>query len=606
MCGIAGIASDNTNDIAIVRLKKMTDVLKHRGPDGEGHWISEKQNIGLGHRRLSIIDLSENARQPMHYLNRYTIIYNGEIYNYVELKEELLRHGYKFQTHSDTEVILALYDFKKEKCLEELDGMFAFALWDDYEQTLFCARDRFGEKPFYYHYLPGKYFAFASEMKALFVTGTERRINNRLLFNYLTNGRLYDPFDKSQTFYEGVKQLEPAHYLIVKNNFIHSHKHYWNLDLENKSSISFDDACDRFRELMGTSVKRRLRADVPVGSSLSGGLDSSTIVCILNSFNLTSSRQKTFSASFPGFEKDETKYMKMVADYTRVSAYYTTPDAETLAKELDTFFYHHEEPVATGSQFAQWQVMKLAKQHDTVVLLDGQGSDEVLAGYVYYFRTFFQELYATDKALFAEEYDAYKKWGGTHFVLDWRFKLQAKFPKLYNSYLNFRSGALPHSDIHRDFYNQYKANSYKPLTFKPSLNHHLNYTLRVNGMFEALLRYGDRSSMAFSREVRLPFLSHELVESVYSLPSVYKIHNGWTKYVLRKSFEGTIPTEITWRKEKVGYEPPHNSWMESALMKERWSEAVRWLVGEKILEESSIKKNKVWEYLMVYKLFNNG
>ena len=583
----------------------MTDALKHRGPDGEGHWLSENQDAGLGHRRLSIIDLSENANQPMHYLDRYTIVYNGEIYNYIELRDELLKHGYKFQTQSDTEVLLALYDLKKEKCLEDLDAMFAFALWDDKEQTLFCARDRFGEKPFYYHYLPGKYFSFASEMKALFANGTERRINDRLLFNYLTNGYLYNPFDKSETFYQGIKQLEPAHYLVIKNNTIISHKRYWDLDLGNKSIVSFEEASLHFKELMETSVKKRLRSDVPVGSSLSGGLDSSTIVCIMSSSNLAASGQKTFSASFPGFAKDETRYMKMVAGQAKVSSYFTTPDAEALAKELDTFFYHHEEPVATGSQYAQWAVMKLAGQNNTVVLLDGQGSDEVLAGYVYYFRTFFQELYATDKNLFSDQYDAYKKWGGNHFVPDLRFKLQVKFPALYNSYLKLRSGALPHHDIHRDFYERYKAYTYKPLTFRPSLNQHLNYTLRVNGMFEALLRYGDRNSMAFSREVRLPFLSHELVEFVYSLPSVYKIYNGWTKYLLRKSFEGTIPAEITWRKEKVGYEPPHHSWMETPVMKERWKEAIHWLVKEKILEESHIKQSKVWEYLMVYKLFNN-
>ena len=606
MCGIAGIASYRADDISIGRLKTMTDVLKHRGPNGDGHWISEKQNIGLGHRRLSIIDLSESASQPMHYLNRYTLIYNGEIYNYIELKDTLLKQGYQFQTQSDTEVILALYDFKKEKCLDELDGMFAFALWDDKEQTLFCARDRFGEKPFYYHYIPGKYFSFASEMKALFVIGIEKRINNNMLFNYLTNGNKYNPFDKSETFYEGIKQLEPAHYLVIKNNRIESHQRYWDLNLKTTSTISFEAASERFKELMETSIKKRLRSDVPVGSSLSGGLDSFTIVCVMSAFNLAASGQKTFSASFPNFEKDETKYAKMVADQTHVSAYFIIPDAETLSNELDKFFYHHEEPVATSSQYAQWEVMKLAQQNSTIVLLDGQGSDEVLAGYVYYYRTFFQELYATDKNLFSQEYAAFIKWGGNHFVPDLKFKLQAKFPRLYNTYLSARSGPLPHTDIHRNFYNQHKASSYKPLTFEPLLNQHLNYTLRVNGMFEALLRYGDRSSMAFSREIRLPFLSHELVEFVYSLPATYKIHNGWTKYLLRKSFEGKIPEEITWRKEKIGYEPPHNLWMEFPRMKERWSEAIRWLVKEKILDEKGIKKNKVWEYLMAYKLFNNG
>jgi asparagine synthase (glutamine-hydrolysing) len=346
-----------------------------------------------------------------------------------------------------------------------------------------------------------------------------------------------------------------------------------------------------------------LRSDVPVGSSLSGGLDSSTIVCLLNSFHL--GPQNTFSASFPGYEKDETAYMKMVIENASVTPHFTTPTATDLAEQLDLLFYHQEEPFGSASILAQWEVMKLAKQNATIVLLDGQGADELLGGYTFYYRTFFQELYATDKQLFKKEYSAYKTWGGNHFPYDWKFKAQAQFPNLYNQYLAFRSGPVAHPDIHPDFYNQHKSTTYKAPAFKPLLNSHLHNTLCISG-FENLLRYADRNSMAFSREVRLPYLDHQLVEFSYSLPSTYKIHNGWSKYLLRKSFEGIIPEKITWRKDKIGYAPPENQWMQTSAMKEILNEGISKLSREKIINSAQLDPGKMWVYLMVSKLLANG
>lgn len=602
MCGIAGIFHYNES-VVVERIKTMTDILVHRGPDGEGQWISPNGQLGLGHRRLSIIDLSENGKQPMHYLNRYTIVLNGEIYNYLELKEQLLKKGYQFHSKTDTEVLLALYDLKKEKCLTDLDGMFAFAIWDEQEQTLFCARDRFGEKPFFYHYEPGRQFIFASEIKALLASGIQKKINNGMLYNYIACEWIENPYDKSETFYEGIQKLEAAHFILIKNNLVVKPIRYWTLNVEHKINCSFEDAVFQFKELFERSVKTKLRSDVSVGSSLSGGLDSSTIVCLLDSFNLPS--QKTFSASFPGFEKDETAYMKAVANKTKVSPHYTTPQVETLVNDLDEIFYHQEQPFSSASILAQWEVMKLAKQESTIVLLDGQGADEVLGGYTYYFRTFFQELYASDHTNFQTEYNAYKKWGGNHFEVDLKFKLQARFAGLYNSYLKFRSGPVEHPDMHPDFYHHYKASTPAPLIFKPSLNNHMNNTLRVNGMLEALLRYADRNSMAFSREVRLPFLNHQLVEFVYSLPSTYKIHNGWTKYLLRKSYEGLLPKEITWRKDKIGYAPPEKQWMNDVRAKQMLEESVSFLSSEKILNKNKLAPAKMWVYLMSSKLLKN-
>ena len=602
MCGIAGIYSKSI--VHHEQIKVMTDVLKHRGPDGEGQWISSNAHVGLGHRRLSIIDLTDMGKQPMHYLNRYTISFNGEIYNYLELKQELLKKGYTFSSKTDTEVLLALYDSEKEKCLTHLDGMFSFAIWDQQEQTLFCARDRFGEKPFFYHYIPGNCFLFASEMKALFAAGVQKKINNAMLYNYIAADWVDNPHEKSETFYQNVQKLEPAHFIILKNDLIIQKKRYWAINLENKISISFDDALTRFKQLFQQSLTTKLRSDVAIGSSLSGGLDSSTIVMLLDSYQLNS--QKTFSAVFPGFEKDESTYIEKIIQKTRVTPYFTTPDVNVMLNELDTVFYHQEEPFGSASILAQWEVMKLAKQQDTIVLLDGQGADEILGGYTYYYRTYFQELYATSSSLFKEEYAAYKAWGGNHFEHDFKFTLQAKFPGMYNKYLRLRAGPVNNPDFHSDFNNEYRMNTPLPLPFTPSLNNHMHNTLCINGMFETLLRYADRNSMAFSREVRLPFLNHQFVEFVYSLPSIYKIHHGWSKYILRKAYEHLVPSDISWRKDKIGYAPPEQQWLQNAKVKEMIKAGIAKLADEKIINIKNLAPSKNWTYLMASKLLHNA
>lgn len=230
MCGIAGIISFNSEPVKTDDLKKMTDVILHRGPDGEGQWINATGNVGFGHRRLSIIDLSEQGKQPMHYANeRYTITFNGEIYNYIEIKVDLLNKGYVFKSNSDTEVLMALYDLKKEKCLQDLDGMFAFAIWDEKEQTLFCARDRFGEKPFHY-YLDNNRFVFASEIKQFWEVGIEKITDNNRFKNYLIDGHIDDVDDSTATFFDKIKKLDAAHYMLVNAQGKTSITKYWQLE----------------------------------------------------------------------------------------------------------------------------------------------------------------------------------------------------------------------------------------------------------------------------------------------------------------------------------------------------------------------------------------
>ena len=317
MCGIAGIISSETALVQQRSLKKMSDVLAHRGPDGEGLWINKKNTAGLSHRRLAIIDLTDAGAQPMHYADRYTIVYNGEIYNYKEIRSDLKQAGYYFKSESDTEVILAAYHLYKENCVKYFDGMFAFAIWDEQEQILFCARDTFGEKPFYY-FIDKTVFVFASEMKALWAVGIDKTADDKMMVNYLVLGHVQNAADKSQTFYKDIFSLPPAHtgtLSLADMQFVQVK--YRDINKENTIKINENTARGKFEELLAGSVKRRLRSDVPVGSSLSGGLDSTSIAYFINRNNKSRSDAsfQTFSAIFPGFEKDESQLISEITNH---------------------------------------------------------------------------------------------------------------------------------------------------------------------------------------------------------------------------------------------------------------------------------------------------
>ncbi|HQR01965.1 MAG TPA: asparagine synthase (glutamine-hydrolyzing), partial [Ferruginibacter sp.] len=345
MCGIAGILLKYPNPAASVHLKKMTTILAHRGPDGEETWSSQDNTVHLGHRRLSILDLSERGSQPMAYAGRYQIVHNGEVYNYSEIRDFLQAKGYQFSSRTDTEVIVAAYDFWKERCLQQFEGMFAFAIWDEKEKQLFAARDRFGEKPFYY-YEDEENFVFASEMKALWKIGIDKTIDRKMLLNYLSMGHVQNCIDKEQTFYESIYSLPPAHYLTMNTVGVPSRiKRYWNINRENKIDISLPDASERFLFLLNNSVKYRLRSDVPLGTSLSGGIDSSAIAYTVKQFQQTSQDNgysssfrgeplKTFSATFPGFERNEADYISQLSGELGITNYSTQPSMEELIRDF--------------------------------------------------------------------------------------------------------------------------------------------------------------------------------------------------------------------------------------------------------------------------------
>lgn len=543
MCGIAGIFQPSgATDLDVV--KRMTDAIRHRGPDGEGHWCNPSAGITLGHRRLSIIDLSDNASQPMHYADgRYTIVFNGEIYNYVELKRKLLDYGYRFRSHSDTEVLLALYDSRKEACLQELDGMFAFALWDEREQLLFCARDRFGEKPLFYHYRKDRGFLFASEMKALWAAGVVRRMDPMMLAGFVADGKCLTVHDQASTFYEQIRQIDSGHYLTISAaDFVPRLTRYYSLDgVRQDDRMSPVDAAHRFRSILTESVRRRLRSDVPVGTSLSGGLDSSSVALLMDEVKSEGMVQKSFSARFKNYERDEGHYMNLVVRKSRdIQPLEVWPDIDEMHAVMDRLIHHQEEPFSSASVFAQWKVMELAKKSGVSVLLDGQGADEQLAGYLYYYNVYLAQLYQHDYPLFQKEVLAMEHLRGVRHPLH------------------------PASQTVQQRLGRLKRQLFRNTVSIPAthLRNHLANDMMRTGLKE-LLRYADRNSMAHSVEVRLPFLDHRLVEFVFSLPDSYKLSGGWTKLVLRKGMEDLLPPEITWRIDKVAYEAPQDDWLAS-------------------------------------------
>jgi len=612
MCGIAGIIQTNPSFYQQQHLKKMTDALAHRRPDGEGQWQNDSQTVLMGHRRLAVIDLTDVASQPFHYLNRYTIIHNGEVYNYIELKETLKKKGYAFHSKSDTEVIAASYDSWKEDCLQYLDGMFSFAIWDEKEKELFAARDRFGEKPFYFYHHHDR-FLFASEMKAIWAAGVQRQPNLKMLFNFITIGYTDNPEQPEETFFENIQKLPAASFLkfsLVYFNY--TIKKYWEITPEHENNlISENEVIEKFSTLLNDSINKRLRSDVAIGSSLSGGLDSSSIVALMNK---AGQKPKTFTASFPGFEKDESHIAKNLAAQFQMSSYFVNTNETDFISDWEQLCYHQEEPFGSSSIYAQYKVYELAKQQGIKVLLDGQGADETLAGYHKYYKWYWQELFRKGKLSGRKELLAARNLGITE-SFTWKNKIAAWFPSFASIVLErqYLAKALSHPDLTADFVQHQSSEAYYTPPDYFNLNGVLHFNTFTHGL-EELLRFADRNAMAHGIEVRLPFLSHDLVSFLFTLPSHFKIRNGYTKWLLRKTMEKDLPAAISWRTDKIGFEPPQQQWMEQKPVQDKIQAAKEMLVAEKILKpEVASKKIKPaaandtasddWRYLTAASIF---
>ena len=575
MCGIAGIVSLNNRQQDQTerthRLHKMIQSLSHRGPDGIATWLNLPGTIGLAHARLSIIDLSAAAAQPLDYLD-YSIVFNGEIYNYRELKTELEKYGYTFYNNGDTEVIPAAIDcWGVTNALNKLDGMFSFALYNANENSVIVARDRFGEKPLFYTIQNDELY-FASEIKAFWSIGLEKEVNHTQLLNFVALGLGQNPTDKTATFYKNIHALAPGHLckFNLSENVVYQQKWYVFKPDRNFKITDETEVLKTFESLLYDSVQLRLRSDVLVGTSLSGGLDSSAIAAFIKLSNAPGNfSQKAFTAIFPGFKNNEEHYAKSVADGLHLKHYTCAPAAKDFERLLTKVAYHQDEPFLSSSIYTQYAVYELARQNDVTVLLDGQGADEVLAGYKKYTHWYLQQLVLENPKLLFHELKQFK---ANHFIQqNWNYKnfLSALMPNTTARQLAQRNTDLlsNQSLLNKDFVN---ANSDIKSLDKPVVKH-LNDLLYYNTFqfgLEELLRYADRNSMANGVEVRLPFLSHRLVEFTMNLHESFKMKDGYSKWILRQSVKNILAENIVYRTDKIGFEPPQQQWMQDKGVKE--------------------------------------
>ena len=535
----------------------MLDCLAHRGPDGAGQVIRDAR-VGLGHRRLAVIDLSDDAAQPMRSASGCEVILNGEIYNYIELRAELASNGAVFRTSSDTEVLLAAYERWGRDCLGRLNGMFAFALYDPSRRSLLIARDRFGEKPLYYHRTAGGTFLFASEIKALLAyPGVTAEVERRSVYDFLRHKRAeVEP----ATFFQGVLALRPGHYLEMSvDEGDEVTAPYWRLTAAAEDPRPAHELVAAYRTLLEDSIAIRLRSDVPVGSSLSGGIDSSAVVGYL-ALGRRAARQHTFSARFPGWPLDEGRYIADVNALTRAQSHQVSPVPDPA--DLERVVWHQDQPFGSLSIYAQWSVMRLAQQEGITVLLDGQGADETVAGYHSYFAALFRYLFRTGRWLaLARET---KGFAAVHGAARLRALAFYAIPESGANLLRTlrRGEGIPASFARAQ--SAIAADRDAPDGFRTDLDQMLASTL-TRTMLPALLRYADRNSMAFGREVRLPYLDHRLVELAFTLPWEMKLHRGRTKRVLREAMRDYLPDSVRGRHDKIGYAPPQAAWLRGPL-----------------------------------------
>ena len=580
MCGIVGVIAAK-NQLPLAVLNDMRDRLSHRGPDGADSWIGEAGRgvIGLAHRRLSIIDLSAAAGQPMFSADgRLVIVYNGEIYNFVELRRELESHGVVFRTRSDTEVLLAAYAQWGDLCLSRLNGMFALLIWDTQARHLFVARDRFGEKPLFIARLPGGGIALASEMKALFAhPDIFATADERVVSSYAA-GQYYE--DGEATLFEGITRFPPAHAMVVDaHGVIKRQWRYWTPDY---CAIRHDyepiEAAETFRGLLERSIAMRLRADVPIGTSLSGGLDSSSLVCLLSRLRgeSISAAQNTFSARFDGDPTiSEGPYIDLAANRAAVNAYSVAPDPDRLIEESERIHWHQEEPFLSASIYLQWCVARLAREHQTTVLIDGQGADELLAGYQFYYRSY--QLDLIDRGQYAELLREtivfnHRLWRASKRYADARRRFDRRIG------MSWRRLAAACVRVPAVTGGPYTV-GVPPVAASLRLRRQIAEALQYNSL-PTLLRYADRNSMAFGRETRLPFLDYDLVDWCISLPDRALVRDGWQKHILRMATQDVVPDAIRWRADKVGYAAPLDVWLRGPLKDWAYEELFHGLIGD--------------------------
>lgn len=517
------------------------DSVAHRGPDGRGwnEFMSSNGPVVMAHRRLAIVDLSAAGHQPMSLEEgRFWITYNGEIYNYIEIRKELENLGHIFKTQTDTEVLLKSYLHWGSECLHKFNGMFAFVIWDDKEKRAFSARDRFGVKPLYY-YMQGDKIAFASEIKQFKnIPGWVSEIDEETADDYLKLG-LCD--HKRETLYKNVFQILPGEQAIIDKQIAVSR--WYNLrDYVTELEISDHDAIEQFKFLFEDAIRLRLRSDVPVGACLSGGVDSTSIVSMIRKIQKNVQNIYTFSSVFPGCDIDESIYIDELAKKKNLTSYKNYPTAEEFLEKLDQVLYHQDLPFLGTSIFAQWKTFEQAKQYNVTVLLDGQGADESLLGYPGMLNGIIFDYMKNFQFINLINFFKWQRYQNNQFAKNTiLLALQQRYPACYRFLLKLKN---------HDF--DFKEDPIR--TIKEMSLYHFTNNL------QSLLRYEDRNSMAFSRESRLPFLDYRLVEFIVTLPVREKFRNTVTKWILRQSMQNINLDSILNRKDKIGFATPEQNW----------------------------------------------
>ena len=600
MCGIAGIYSLNGSFIDQNLLKQMTDLIRHRGPDDEGYVlintkdskavfgsgndtipelkgihpqlpIEFKSDLAFGFRRLSIIDLSPKGHQPMSDIEGSChIVFNGEIYNYLELKTELENLGHSFATHTDTEVIIESYKQWGTDCLKRFTGMWAFALYDFKAKLLFCARDRYGIKPFYYT-MDKTDFCFGSELKQLIACSKDKELNLPMLWRSMKINALLAYGE--ETFFGKIKALKAGHFAILKNGQLNVQCYdEWDVQGFEQSKLSFNEAVEQYKSIFLDSVKLQMRSDVEVGSCLSGGMDSSAIVC--TAAGMTDKPFQTFSSYYAEDKAlDERQWIKLVAEQTKAVSNLVSPTYDKTIEWFERATWHNDLPVGAGF-VSQYAVMQLAASKGVKVLLDGQGSDELTAGYNHAFYRYFADLLRQGKLMHMDkQMHRYFKGKSISTML-------SSVPKIFMSALLTENQLYNLEFKHyrfEPFNESFRAKAAAQLNSKHSLLGEIKdlptsrlsnflYNMMHGTSIQTLLHYEDRMAMAHGVESRVPFLDHRLVEFSFSLPSEYKVSPPYGKYVHREAMKDIIPPAIYNRKDKAIFSTPfYSSWLKDKL-----------------------------------------
>jgi asparagine synthase (glutamine-hydrolysing) len=608
MCGVFAIIQPNP--IPYQQIGKMGQMLRHRGPDDEGFvffpmtgnpptvFFSDETcldqqegastdpiggvslplegstpsgGIVFGHRRLSIIDLSASGHQPMSSQNgKYWITYNGEIYNHIELRDELSALGFVFNTKTDTEVIINAYEAWGEKCLNRFNGMWSFIIYNVEDQSVFASRDRFGIKPLYYFSLNNGGIAFASEIKAFTVLNDWRaRSNTSRCLDFL----VWNIMDHTEdTMFDGVYQVPPGHFIKFSSKSLSKTKLRQSWKAEKWYDCSMlepglkDIDHDSFSSLFASAVELHLRSDAPVGSCLSGGLDSSSLVCVATELILAGdgvNRLSTFTARSNDARFDESAYAEAVISETCSLAKFVTPTAEDLFAQLDRLIWHQDEPFVSTSIYAQWSVFNLASRSGIKVVLDGQGADELLAGYQGYVGAYLASLLHSLKLTqFLREIRALKNIRNIGFLKSLAYAMVYLFPaanrlvgKFDNRAYSDLSWISPKAQA-RSMRDPFRDAGGRPRSVKKMSISQLTKT-----NLPMLLHWEDRNSMAHSVEARVPFLDYRLVRYCLDLPAKEKLSGGWSKKILRDAMRGIVPDAIVDRTDKMGFVTAEEAWM---------------------------------------------